>query len=282
MADLYRLDIAVSESDFPAATACLAQRVFHGWEEREVPGGTLFRIYFEDRKHCETLARAVRDQFPDVGVALDSEPDKNWVLAWREFFTPVPAGDRFLVLAPWMERERAETERLCIVIEPKTAFGTGHHPTTALCLNAVSDLYGKGVLKSGMRFLDLGTGSGILGIGCAELGLRGVGVDLDPIAVANALENRVLNSVEGEMEVRTGGVEAVAGERFDLVLANILARPLMDMAGSIVAALAPGGTLVLSGLLTDQAGDVARVYIEQGLPAPRHMVRGEWTALIWD
>jgi ribosomal protein L11 methyltransferase len=281
MAELYRLEIVVPESDFSAAMVCLTQRVSHGWEEREVTGGTLFRIHFEDRKHCEALARAVRDQFPDVGITLDSEPDKDWVLAWREFFTPVPAGDRFLVLAPWMKQERAETDRICIVIEPKTAFGTGHHPTTALCLEAVSDLYGAGILKSGMRFLDLGTGSGILGIGCAELGLRGVGVDLDPIAVANALENRVLNSVEKEMEVRTGSVDTVAEERFDLVLANILARPLMDMAPAIVAALAPGGTLVLSGLLTDQAEDVARVYIGQGLPEPRHMVRGEWTALVW-
>ena len=282
MADLYRLDIAVPEPDLPAATACLARRVSHGWEEREAAEGTLFRIHFEDRKHCEALARAVREECPHAAVVLESEPDRDWVLAWREFFTPVPAGDRFLVLAPWMERERAETERICIVIEPKTAFGTGHHPTTALCLEAVSELYGKGVLKPGMRFLDLGAGSGILGIGCAALGLRGVGVDPDPVAVANALENRVLNGVEEGLEVRAGSLEAVAGERFDLVLANILARPLMDMAGSITAALAPGGALVLSGLLTEQAGDVARVYAGLGLPEPRRMVRGEWTALVWD
>ena len=79
-------------------------------------------------------------------------------------------------------------------------------------------------------------------------------MDPDPVAVANALENRVLNGVEEGLEVRAGSLEAVAGERFDLVLANILARPLMDMAGSITAALAPGGALVLSGLLTEQAG----------------------------
>ena len=124
---------------------------------------------------------------------------------------------------------------------------------------------------------------GVLGIGCCKSGLTGEGLDIDPLAVDNALENRVLNAVAPEnFTVAEGSIGAVAGKRFDLVLANILARPLTEMAADIVRACRPGGCLVLSGLLEIQADGVAAAYRAQGLPEPRRIIDGEWAALVWD
>ncbi len=145
----------------------------------------------------------------------------------------------------------------------------------------LSDLLDAGRVKAGMEFLDLGTGSGILGVGCCLSGLTGVGADIDPLAVENARENRTLNGVRG-FEILSGSTEAVAGRAFDLVLANILARPLRELAPDIVKLLRPGGCLVLSGLLEVQADDVEAAYTALGLPCARRIVEGDWTALVWE
>ena len=123
----------------------------------------------------------------------------------------------------------------------------------------------------------------MLGIGCCKFGLTGEGLDIDPLAVDNAVENRALNAIAPEnFTVAEGSIGAVAGKQFDLVLANILARPLTEMAADIVRACRPGGCLVLSGLLEIQADGVTAAYKAQGLPEPRRIIDGEWAALVWD
>jgi ribosomal protein L11 methyltransferase len=130
-----------------------------------------------------------------------------------------------------------------------------------------------------MRFLDLGTGSGILGLACAKLGLVGEGLDIDLPAVENALENRTANAVDPtDFAVRLGGVEEAAGP-YDFIVANILAAPLREMAPAIAALKSPA--LVLSGLLDMQADAVEAAYIEQGYAKARRMISGEWAALIF-
>ena len=147
----------------------------------------------------------------------------------------------------------------------------------------VSDLLEAGRLQQGQHFLDLGTGSGVLGIGCCKFGLTGEGLDIDPLAVDNAVENRALNAIAPEnFTVAEGSIGAATGKQFDLVLANILARPLTEMAADIVRACRPGGCLVLSGLLEIQADGVTAAYKAQGLPEPRRIIDGEWAALVWD
>ena len=144
----------------------------------------------------------------------------------------------------------------------------------------LSSLLDAGRLRAGQTFLDLGTGSGVLGIACCKSGLRGLGLDIDPLAVENAEENRARNAVPG-LDLGLGGVEAAEGHTYDLILANILARPLTEMAPDLVRRLTPGGCLVLSGLLDIQADGVTAAYAAQGLPAPRQVARESWRALIW-
>ncbi|MDL2285702.1 50S ribosomal protein L11 methyltransferase, partial [Desulfovibrio sp. OttesenSCG-928-F07] len=235
MAELNRLEIISTEEHAELLGAALALHVPHGWEEEDIPAGVVARVHSPNREFCEELEATLRTMQPEWKITFAVVPEEDWVSTWKEFFTPVQAGSRFLVLAPWMHDERKATTRQPVIIEPKTAFGTGHHATTALCLTALSDLFDAGRVKAGQSFLDLGTGSGILGIGAALLGLKGIGVDPDLMAVENAVENRAINTVaEENFVVRRGSLEAVPEQGFDLVMANILAEPLMNMATQIV------------------------------------------------
>ncbi len=282
MAELNRLEIISSEEHADLLGAALALHVNHGWEEEDVPQGLLARVHSPNREFCLELEETLRGLEPSWKISLSVVPEEDWVSTWKEFFTPVEAGSRFIVLAPWMEEERKSTSRQPVIIEPKTAFGTGHHATTALCLKALSDLFDAGYVKPGQSFLDLGTGSGILGIGAALLGLKGVGVDPDLMAVENSLENRAINGVNAEaLVVRRGSLEAVPEVGFDLVMANILAEPLMNMAVQIRAKVRPGGCLALSGILETQAAMVEERYMACGLPKAETTVLNEWVSLVW-
>ena len=284
MKTIHRLEIVVAESDYDCATGLLALEVPFGWEEQSLPTGeTRFRVHCEQKDFLERLQQLLKQTVPAAESALSELEETDWLAAWRQFFTPVCCGNHFVVLPPWLADTQDFPGRTPILIEPKSAFGTGHHATTALCLRVVSDLLEAGRLQHGQHFLDLGTGSGVLGIGCCKFGLTGEGLDIDPLAVDNAVENRALNAIAPEnFTVAEGSIGAVAGKQFDLVLANILARPLTEMAADIVRACRPGGCLVLSGLLEIQADGVTAAYKAQGLPEPRRIIDGEWAALVWD
>ena len=226
----------------------------------------------------ENLLSALRAWLPGLDVEQTSIPRQDWTVAWREFFTPVRAG-QFIVLPPWLFESTPLEGRKPIIIEPKSAFGTGHHNTTVLCLEAITELLASGRLKAGQRFFDVGTGSGILGIACCLNGLAGLGSDIDPVAVDNALENVVINKVADDFRIVPGSAEAGEGEQFDLVVANILAGPLRELAPALIARMKPGACLVLSGLLDVQADAVEAAYAELG--KARRVQSGDWVALVW-
>lgn len=295
MPELHRLDIVVTEEDFPLAEALVARSVSFGWEEESLSTGeSRLRVHCEDKNVLDALTVDIRALVPAADIRVGVVPHRDWMEAWRDFFTPVRAG-KFLILPPWL----ADTDpqgRQPILIEPKSAFGTGHHPTTTLCLEAISRLHAAGLLRSGQTFLDLGTGTGILGIGCAKLGLTGLGVDIDPLAVGNAAENRALNQVGDAFAVKSGSVDAVAGQQFDVVIANILAGPLKEMAPDILPLVRPGGCLILSGFLKVQLAGLETAYAPLGsgakLTAPSAATdptrsacpdaeTDEWVCLVW-
>ena len=282
MNTLIRFDILVAEEDLDGLSGVLALHVPFGWEEESLPTGeTNCRVHCGNREFMDTLAEQIRRCVPAAQISESTVPEEDWTLAWREYFTPIACGRRFLVLPPWLRDTTDLQGRTPVVIEPKSAFGTGHHATTALCLGVLSDMLDAGRIRPGMEFLDLGTGSGILGLGCCLAGLHGTGTDIDQLAVENALENAVINNVQG-FEILSGSVEAVAGRRFDVVVANILAQPLKDLAPEIVGLMGEGGCLVLSGLLVIQADGVEAAYTALGLPAARRVTQGDWAALVWE
>lgn len=284
MNELLQIKAEAAPADADLLTLFFSERIVHGWQEEILENGnTLFTVHIEDTSNAEDILQGLAASFPKVQVARASVENQEWALAWREFFTPVEAGETFVVLPPWLKDDAPEG-LTPIIIEPKTAFGTGHHGTTALCLTAAAKLTEAGRITSGGSFLDLGTGSGILGIGCCLTGLTGIGLDIDPLAIENAVENREINSIpEKDFSLAVGSLDALADEQtFDVVLANILAGPLKDMAADIIKRVKPGGCLVLSGILNEQADSVAETYIALGLPKPEYASQGEWTALTWD
>ncbi len=282
-------DILVSEEYVEILWGLLALHVSFGWEEESLSSGeTRFRLYCENEEFVNSLAEEVRAVAPHASIDIKHVKNEDWTLAWREYFTPIACGSHFMVLPPWLVDTTELNGRKSIIIEPKSAFGTGHHSTTALCLTVISQLLEQGRLKRGMEFLDLGTGSGILGIGCCHYGLYGVGTDIDPLALDNAHENRELNGLppydadkKDGFDILLGSVESVTGRQFDVVIANILAKPLKELAPALVALRKKGGCLILSGLLSIQAEDVQKYYTQLGLPSPTQLIEGEWCALIW-
>jgi len=164
------------------------------------------------------------------------------------------------------------------------AFGTGHHPTTALCLETIGKLAQKGVIEAGESFLDLGTGSGILGIGLCMLGLKGSGLDIDPQAIVCAAENVENNNVSDGIELAVGSIDSLAADlKYDLVVANILSGPLIEMAVDITSHVKPGGSLILSGILAGpQADAVVEAYERRGIGSPERFVDGEWECIVWE
>ena len=290
MADLERLDIIVPEDDVDLVSGILALKAAHGWEEQDLPNGkTCFRIHGHTPELCRDIEAEVRALVENARLERSNIQDQDWTEAWREFFTPVPIEDTFIVVAPWMPEAKnaaAPCDEFCpyplpVVINPKTAFGTGHHHSTALCLTALARWYKSGKIKPGQTFFDLGTGSGILAIACARLGLTGLACDIDPVAVDNALENRALNGLDNMFEAKLGSVDLARGQTFNCVLANILAEPLKEMAPAIALRVAQGGCLALSGILTEQAPAVEDAFMNEGLPKAEWINMESWSALVW-
>ncbi len=280
---LVRLEVVADEESYDVVTGMLTLMVSSGWQEESLPTGeTRFLVHSENVGVVQDVRQALESRLQDVSFKVDAVEEQDWLEAWKEFFTPVSCGERFVVLPPWHESDLGFENRTKIVIEPKSAFGTGHHATTALCLQVLSDMLDAGRLHAGQTFLDLGVGSGVLSIGLCKNGLTGCGFDIDPIAIDNALENRAVNGIsEADCEIDLGSIEKASGRSFDCVVANILAKPLIELAKDIVRARREGGVLVLSGLLTIQADAVEDAYRKLGLPQANRTTMGEWSALLW-
>jgi ribosomal protein L11 methyltransferase len=213
-------------------------------------------------------------------LTFDTVEAKDWVKASLEDLVPVPAG-RFVVHGSH-DRAHVTRNKLSIEIEAALAFGTGHHGTTRGCLLLLDH-----VLKScrPRHVLDLGTGTGVLAIAAAKALHRAVlASDIDPPSVRVAAENAALNGVRNLVRViRATGFAAPDFSRhgpFDLVLANILANPLCQLAGPMARHLEPGARVILSGLLTHQAPGVIAAYRARGLVPLQHLRIEGWSSLL--
>lgn len=204
--------------------------------------------------------------------------EEDWANAWKEHYRPVRAGRRVVIRPPWQDYDPEESD-VVVVLDPGMAFGTGTHPTTRLCLVALED-----ELKPGDAVFDVGTGSGILAIAAALLGASRVdAVDIEPVSVRQARENVERNNVSSRVSVAGGSADAVGslGGTYDLVLANIIARILVDIAPDLVAAVKPDGTLILSGIIEPKEQDVVTTFRELGLELQRREQVEDWVAHVW-
>jgi ribosomal protein L11 methyltransferase len=203
--------------------------------------------------------------------------EADWAEAWKVHYHPVRIGKRLLIRPRWTQVE-LKPDDVEIALDPGMAFGTGTHPTTQLCLEALEDL-----LIPSAKVLDLGCGSGILAIGAAKLGAQSVlALDIDTVAVESAQENAEQNGVAEKITVQEGSLESVvtSARRFDLILVNILARIIIQMCSQHLGdVVRPGGLAIFSGIIEEQANDVEAALRSTGLQPYARRQQGDWIVI---
>lgn len=228
-----------------------------------------------DMKHRLQLLREADLDVNDE-ITLRTVDDAAWADAWKAFFKPQRVGRRFVVKPTW-EAWEGEPGDCIIEIDPGMAFGSGSHPTTRLCLTVLEE-----IVRAGQRVLDWGTGSGILAIGAARLGATEVtAIDLDAVAVQVTRDNIAQNGLEASIQVSEGSIEAIDAEPpYDLVIANIVADPIIAGAPEIYRHLRPGGQAVVSGIIDRREADVTVALQAAGLRLIRVAREEDWRALL--
>jgi len=210
----------------------------------------------------------------------DELADEDWSLSWKQHWQPDPVGQTLLILPAWLSVPQEHAQRLVLKMDPGSAFGTGSHPTTRLCLEALEV-----TPPSGQRVADLGCGSGVLGLAALGLGAREViAVDTDSLAIRATADNAELNGLSPEaLLVRQGSVETLegllGGNPADLLLCNILAPVIEALAPGFQPVLRPDGRGLLSGLLVEQAPRLTEVLQGLGWSVQAQASQGRWGLL---
>ena len=237
-----------------------------------------------ERQQLEQALKPLADTF---GLALPTihwfeQDDEDWSLSWKQHWEPDPVGQRLLILPAWLELPPEHADRQVIRMDPGSAFGTGSHPTTRLCLEAIEQLSDERRGSLGpIRVADLGCGSGILGIAALLEGASSVAAaDTDSLAVRATRDNAVVSGFAEQFQVDLGSIERLAelleGRPADLLLCNILAPVIEALCPAFDTVLAPGGLGLLSGLLVSQAPRLQEVLAEQGWSAELTAQQSQW------
>lgn len=199
---------------------------------------------------------------------------ENWAEAWKVHFKSFRVGKRLFIKPTWETVEAAPGE-VVVEIDPGGAFGSGTHETTALCLEVIER-----VVKPGDRVLDIGCGSGILGLAAAHLGAAEVlGIEIDGEAVRTARENVVANNLSDRVEIRKGDLFSGVGSDYDLIFSNIIADVIIDLAPDTAGHLKTGGLWIVSGILDRRVEDVITAVNQNGWRVREKHLAGEWYAL---
>ncbi len=246
--------------------------------EENLPKGRL-QLLFADEVMAYHFMKSCK---PDPGFTMagGALADENWIARSLEGLPVVQAG-RFYVHGAHHETPN-DAMLVSILIEAGEAFGTGHHGTTKGCLLAFEDRLG---LDAPQSVLDLGTGAGTLAIAAAKVlpGAAILATDIDPIAIKVARENANTNAVAEQIELAVADGfhhNVLKNMQFDLIFANILANPLIELATDVVGATSPGGVVILSGILDHQAARVQAAYAAQGAIFIKEYALGEWRVLV--
>jgi ribosomal protein L11 methyltransferase len=232
------------------------------------------------RKDVQRFLRAIRGLYPrvhDARLGCRILKDRNWNSSWRRFFTPQKVGKAFWVAPPWAAAPKPR-DRHVIIIEPGMAFGTGTHATTRGCMEFIEQAVDS--LRGGeFTALDVGTGSGILAIALAKLGASQVwAVDNDPVAVKIARQNVRRNGMQSKIRLQATSLNSI-GDSFSIVVANLTAETILDLAQALEMKVAPRGFLILSGILTPKANAVIHRFKCAGFKVNGRKHEKEWATL---
>lgn len=257
-------------SDSDLLTGVLSQFDFEAFSEENND----LAAWVDERVDRSSLAHDIELKARAFYTSFEIEhiPDQNWNAVWESSFDPVAVDDFCLVRANFHDPKPGFQYE--VVIDPKQAFGTGHHETTYMMIESMRDMQ-----FEGKRILDLGCGTGILAILAAKMGAEVVtAIDIEEESVENTVENLNLNSVSAD--VRHGSVEVVAGEKYDMILANINRNTIMFLMHDITSLLSPGAAVVFSGFLEHNFEEVCEKAESLGLRFVERRQRGEWECVL--
>jgi ribosomal protein L11 methyltransferase len=253
------------------------------WESGEpIPSVTRLEIYFNTPVQLKDIDVRigpifVRANLTPPRIIIGTVADRDWLGEWKKSYVSFPIGRGFYIIPSWSE-SLCPPDRMPIRIDPGQAFGTGTHETTQLTLECLEDFAGK-VDTSGL-IADLGTGSGILAIAARLLGCKQVvAFDNDPDSISVAAEN-IERNAHHVIPVFCGSIDAVRSESVDLLLCNLTADVIAQLFFEIQLALKPGGSVIFSGILVEQRGQIRDIVTNCGWVVEDDRTRGEWIALV--
>ena len=241
---------------------------------------TCIHIYIDPQENPTETIAFLRERYAAVGISsevvADTVSEQDWANQWKQYFKPLPVGDRLLICPTWETTENPEN-RLVLSIDPGMAFGTGGHDTTRMVLEAMQPH-----LTSDCAVLDVGCGSGILSIAALLLGAKSaVGVDIDALAVKTAIENGELNGMTAPQYTIVEGdlVQKISGQ-YEVVLANIVADAIKMLSPAIPAFLKPGGVYIVSGIIAERGDEVENCLIQCGFTVAERREHGGWVCMV--
>ncbi len=239
--------------------------------------------YFPDTDDSDIVIARLKERFgnlSDMNVQVDTQSEivdeKDWAHAWKAYFNVTRITDRIVVKPEWKPYDPSPGD-VVIHIDPGMAFGTGTHPTTAMCLELVET-----VIKPGDTFLDVGCGSGILMIAAAKLGAATMaGIDTDPLAVEITGKNLIKNGIPASIVRLTATTLDQAPETgYNIITANIIAQVIVQIMPDIAARLAPEGRAILSGIIDERVPDVQKALDASHLECIKTRKEAEWVAMV--
>ncbi|MBI0576401.1 50S ribosomal protein L11 methyltransferase [Neobacillus cucumis] len=216
----------------------------------------------------------------DIGlnkVTISEVNEEEWATAWKKYYNPVKISEKFTIVPTWEIYTPVSSDELIIELDPGMAFGTGTHPTTVMCIQALER-----TVKRGDRVIDVGTGSGVLSIAAAMLGALDVrAYDLDEVAVTQAKLNIKLNKVSEAVTISQNNLlDGVEETSADVVVANILAEVILRFTDDVAKVLKPGGCFIASGIIQQKKDQVKEALVESGFEITETILMEDWVALI--
>ncbi|MGG0284021.1 50S ribosomal protein L11 methyltransferase [Peribacillus butanolivorans] len=209
-------------------------------------------------------------------VSISEVNEEEWATAWKKYYNPVKISERFTIVPTWEDYTPVSSDELIIELDPGMAFGTGTHPTTVMCIQALER-----TVQPGDLVVDVGTGSGVLSIAAALLEAKQVqSLDLDDVAVQSAKQNVEINNVQDRVSVSQGNLLDGVNEQADVVVANILAEVIMRFTDDVAKVVKPGGYFIASGIIQPKKQDVKDAIIASGFTVEETILMEDWVAII--
>ena len=244
-------------------------------QDREI---AKIHIYIDPEDNIDEAVSFLKERLTAAGIGYKIDTtgikEDDWLNNWRKYFKPTPVGERLLINPSWYEDTDPEG-RAVLNIDPGLAFGTGKHETTRLCLETLERY-----IHGGEKVLDVGCGSGILGIAAVLLGADSAfGVDIDEVAVRTANENAAVNHVGDKFTAIAGDLVDKVQGKYDIIVANIVADAIIALSASVKAFMKPDSVYIVSGIIDTRAGDVRRA-VSDGFAIAEEIAMGGWYCFV--